>query len=181
MDQSPLFLAVAGNQKEIVKQLLEQGVADVQSEEICDDVTCPHYTYDSEVQDRPEFVHSLLNFGLKECDDDMVILLLQYEVDVHTRGYRDNSVLHYAMYRQAANAEIFRLLIDRGAEIDARNDDDRTPLIVACKTGNHVAIDILLAAGADIQAQDGFGKTAMGYAIELGHSEIVIMLSGYRI
>ncbi|KAL6720887.1 hypothetical protein ACLMJK_002812 [Lecanora helva] len=50
-----------------------------------------------------------------------------------------------------------RLLLDRGANIEARTPSNGTPLICACE-GNHEAIvDFLLTRGADVNVSDEFG------------------------
>lgn len=60
------------------------------------------------------------------------------------------------------------MLINAGADVNARDSVERTPLIAAAYYGN-TSPDIytmLIEAGADINAVDYFGRTALSYAIE---------------
>jgi ankyrin repeat protein len=45
-------------------------------------------------------------------------------------------------------------LVDGGAEVDARDDANRTPLAVAAWQGNADAVEALLSRGADVDARD---------------------------
>jgi len=57
------------------------------------------------------------------------------------------------------DAEILQLLIDKGAEVDARDDRGRTALFFA-PVGSQ-SFECLLAAGADIHAHDHEGNTIL--------------------
>lgn len=54
-----------------------------------------------------------------------------------------------------------KLLLDRGADIDARDDDGETPLMVAAAFGRTGTAEILLERGAQIEARDNDGNTAL--------------------
>ena len=61
--------------------------------------------------------------------------------------------------RAAYNGEeamVLRLL-DKGANIEARNPSNGTPLICACERQHEGVVDILLLSGADVHAEDDFG------------------------
>ena len=74
--------------------------------------------------------------------------------------------------------EVKRLL-ERGAEIDARNGDSRTPLHAACYDGHLEVVRLLLSGGAKIGARDNDGETPLHRASRSGHSEVVVeLLSG---
>ena len=67
-------------------------------------------------------------------------------------------------------AENVRLLIARGAQVDARDEGGATPLHLAAQFGNEGVARALIAAGADINAHDnglgldGPGLTPLDYA-----------------
>lgn len=58
-------------------------------------------------------------------------------------------------------AGIVQPLLDAGAVVDARAEDKSTPLMAAVSNGHGEIIDLLAAAGADINAETQNGLTAL--------------------
>src|SRR5437763_940845 len=73
-------------------------------------------------------------------------------------------------------AEVTRLLLERGADIQPRDRWGRTPLMVAAKAGNKEMVELLLGWEADVNARDQRGYTALMYAAWKGHADIVRVL-----
>jgi ankyrin repeat protein len=68
-------------------------------------------------------------------------------------------------------------LLNHGAEIDARDRDQRaTPLERAASWGRKDVVELLLARGANPAVKDRDGKTALDLAIANGQSDIVSVL-----
>jgi hypothetical protein len=63
--------------------------------------------------------------------------------------------------------EILKLILDRGAMVNARDKDGTTALMEAVVARSHEAIKLLLAYGADPAPKDKFHKTALDWANEL--------------
>ncbi len=64
------------------------------------------------------------------------------------------------------NPEVIRALLDAGANIEALDDDGRTPLLwAAAETMNPEILQLLLARGARIEAKDSEGQTALMLAV----------------
>jgi uncharacterized protein len=61
----------------------------------------------------------------------------------------------------ANSVEKTKLLVARGANPNVTGDDGLTPLIAAADRGDTQIIEALLNAGADVNAQDGNGNTAL--------------------
>jgi ankyrin repeat protein len=76
---------------------------------------------------------------------------------------------------EAGRRQCVAFLLERGAEVDARDRDGRTALIYATRAGDLEAVHLLVEAGAYIVMRDRFHKTALLYAAE-GHRAILIYL-----
>ena len=72
------------------------------------------------------------------------------------------------------NAEMIALLVSKGAEIDATDDYDRTPLHYA--SDNLITLGALLGAGAEINARDETGETPLMHMVRFGTAEAVTFL-----
>ncbi|MBP9712457.1 MAG: ankyrin repeat domain-containing protein [Sterolibacterium sp.] len=80
------------------------------------------------------------------------------------------SALHYAAF--ANQPEISRLLIERGAEINARAPNGSTVLMMAAREGHEELTRQLLAAGADPKAVNERGESALIWAMRYEHYSI---------
>ena len=67
-------------------------------------------------------------------------------------------------------------LLDRGAQINAKDKDGATPLQHASMYGHKVVVRLLLAKKADVNARDNNGETALMLASKDGYREVVQML-----
>jgi ankyrin repeat protein len=61
------------------------------------------------------------------------------------------------------------MLIQFGADIDARSEQGETPLIRAAGSGKYELAKILIEHGADIQVRPEHGKTALEKAKDHGY------------
>jgi ankyrin repeat protein len=66
-----------------------------------------------------------------------------------------------------------RAELQKNVPVDARLDDNLTPLHVAALFNEVGAVEVLLAAGADVSLADCEGNTALHMAAFLGHTEVV--------
>jgi ankyrin repeat protein len=72
--------------------------------------------------------------------------------------------------------DLVRMLLDAGADPNARSASGGTPLHTAAFTGNARVAEMLLAAGADAQARDGKGSVPLDHARDHGHAEVAALL-----
>lgn len=76
------------------------------------------------------------------------------------------------------DAETLEKLLAKGVPADATNDlMGRTPLIVAAMSGHVPLVRILLARGANVNATDMEGWTALRYARGFGYTDIAELLA----
>jgi cytohesin len=80
-----------------------------------------------------------------------------------TPGPLDNELADAAFICDLARV---RDLLARGADVDARNDEGRPPLVSAVLGGSLPLLDLLLAHGADVDARDPHGWTPLHYAAQ---------------
>ena len=71
---------------------------------------------------------------------------------------------------------LIRLLIENGAEINAKNALGSTPIMTASRNGNVESVRILLAGKADVNVRNKEGETAVRLAMEESHQEIIDLL-----
>ncbi len=71
----------------------------------------------------------------------------------------------------AQNLDIARLLLEHGADANARQGEDFTPLHAAAQNGQIEMIHLLLEHGADPAVRSANGKTPYDLAIEAGHMD----------
>ncbi|KAF3058835.1 Ankyrin repeat domain-containing protein 50 [Trichoderma lentiforme] len=74
------------------------------------------------------------------------------------------------------NEAIVRLLLDRGAQIEAADKNSRTPLSYAAWNGSEAIIQLLLDRGAQIESADKDGRTPLSYAAQFSNKAIVQLL-----
>ncbi len=76
--------------------------------------------------------------------------------------------------------ELARLLILKGADIEARDKDGQTPLWKACSDANVDISELLISNGADVNAQDNRGWTPLrqvhGQCLTTGNTAICDLL-----
>ena len=74
------------------------------------------------------------------------------------------------------HAEVAMALMERGADIDARNRDQSTPLHEACRKGIKEVALALVEKGVDIDGRDDYQRTPLHYACRNGHVEVAMAL-----
>ena len=114
-----------------------------------------------------------LSVSVQRSDFEMTELLLDY-TPYFSRDYLGNSELFYAIQNQ--DTAIVRLLVERGADVNAKNNSLKTPLMVAASTGNVEIVKYLIDNKADINILDSYNYNALCYAINSENAELVKLL-----
>ncbi len=92
---------------------------------------------------------------------EVLPLLVAAGLDVNANGPEGDGILHLLLKQRAALEWFLQTLLDAGLDIDQRDADGNTPLILAASMGAFDEIEMLLKAGASTAATNREGKTAL--------------------
>ena len=118
---------------------------------------------------------TLIRQALSDECEDTVLLLLKYGANIRNTDGTTISKWCYNMPR------VMRELIKRGMRgDDIVRDDNMTFLMEAAWNKDAETVQSLLELGANIDAKDDNGMTALDYAIQEGAQDIVTLLKSYK-
>jgi ankyrin repeat protein len=89
-----------------------------------------------------------------------------------------NPPLYYASL--AGLQRSVKILLDSGADVDARARDGGTALTLAAENGHEAVVRLLLEYRADVNAEARYGGTALTWAAKNGHEAVVRLLLKHR-
>jgi ankyrin repeat protein len=120
-------------------------------------------------------LHWIALFGLCDIAEQFLHTI---EVDtvrtVNTRDSWGRCPLAYAA--EYGHYELARLLLDKGADVDAQGGYLGNALQVASYEGHEVVVRLLLEKGANVNAQGGLYGGALRAASSIGHEAVVRLL-----
>ncbi len=100
--------------------------------------------------------------GCKNAETSVIEDLIQKGADVRHKSDKDGyTSLHDAC--MSGTPDVVKLLIDKGADVNAADKKGTTPLMLAVKSNSIPKVEILLERGADIHLLDKKKKTAKSY------------------
>jgi ankyrin repeat protein len=108
-------------------------------------------------------------FGGVECA--RVLVERGADVDAHGRGWMTGTPLNSAA--AGRHADVARLLLDRGADPNARQGSGWTPVHSAAQNGDPDMVVLLLAHGADPAATNDDGATVLSMAEQSGNEDVI--------
>ncbi|MDD9901153.1 MAG: ankyrin repeat domain-containing protein [Alphaproteobacteria bacterium] len=118
---------------------------------------------------------SLIDYAMKRDIPEIIIAIINSDIDVNMQC-RDGKTLLMNTASLSKSIDTTLALIEKGADIHARNEKGETAIICAARTSHTDAILALIKSGADVNAQDNDGKTALMYAADNGHTPTILAL-----
>ena len=70
-----------------------------------------------------------------------------------------------------------RDLLDRGADVDARDRYGQTALMIAAHAGHREVVEALIAHGANLNTTAKYGLSALMLTLVAGHAEVARLLA----
>lgn len=119
-----------------------------------------------------------LHLAVLNADEAMVKQLLQKGIHINSQDKLGNTALMMALetvWYEKKNPQgkvLAKLLIDAGAELDIKDKDENTPLLLAVRHNDLEMVCYLVEKGASLDIHDESLKTAIYWAAEGGHEEI---------
>ena len=106
----------------------------------------------------------------EERHEDAIYILLKAGSDTNISNNSDETCLMYAADRECSK-EVLQALIDHGANVNAKDKDNHTALIMACAKRHEDAIRVLLKAGSDTNIAEINGSTCLMGAVTVDCSK----------
>ena len=103
----------------------------------------------------------------------LILSLCLVFVSVASAGELEDKLMNEAIN---GHADAVRALIEKGANINAKDSDGWTPLMQAAYYGYANVVQVLIERGADVNARDRSGETALNKAEAHHKAEIVSIL-----
>ncbi|GFR03461.1 ANK_REP_REGION domain-containing protein [Trichonephila clavata] len=111
--------------------------------------------------------NSPLHFAVAHFRQPVVDAFLKLKADVNVKNCHGNNVLHQCVL--CHNLHTIRKILqskDYTADIDAKNNDDETPLMLAVKSGDYEIVKELLSFGASVLIPDKHGSSLLHAALK---------------
>ncbi|MFA5927822.1 MAG: ankyrin repeat domain-containing protein [Candidatus Margulisiibacteriota bacterium] len=157
--ETALVLATADGHKEMIDYLLANGA----------DVNLPG----------GDNITPLMN-AVKNNDVALTERLIALGAEINALDGNNNTAFYYCAYTSKrapqGSAEIARILLDKGVNIDQRFEYEQTLLIEAAKNNCLDLVQLLLARGAQVNLKRDHGWTALMMAASYGRTEMVRLL-----
>jgi ankyrin repeat protein len=113
--------------------------------------------------------------ALHHTHSEVVALLVRRGIDVNSA----QSPSGYSLLMQACergSVDMCKALIDLGADMNMKNSEGDTALLIATSLNHSDVVALLIAHGANVHCSDTHGHTTLRYACRLGNCTVVQLL-----
>jgi uncharacterized protein len=125
----------------------------------------------SNVLNKNKYGETAIAFGSLRGHFGIVRRLIAAGVPPEGSGW---SALQYAAF--GGHAEVVRLLVTKGANLNAVAPNGLTPLMLAAKNGYPDVVKVLIQAGANRDLLDPKGSSALEIAIRAGNADVADLM-----
>jgi ankyrin repeat protein len=181
--ETPLYMAVENEHLEIVKQLLDHG-ANIEVEDHVGNVPLHNAVYNrdepilnlllskgADMEKTDRMGRTIAHIAVETEQLDLFLSLMVRGADTRASDIWGQTITHYA----AANG--LETIVDRGLDYTEREDNfGKTALHIAADAGQPGVVEVLLRAGANIEARSISDQTPLYYAAAAGHASVVQQL-----
>lgn len=144
---------------------------------IANEIIAPQCTPESFLEKINEFTNKIVSeykyeiilmIAIIHCNVPLCQLLLSLNLFKNINCiYQDYTILTLAAIYLRGKSEIFKILLEKGADVNMKNGYQNTPLIYAAKYNNNVVAKILIDYGANLDLVNDNGDTALIVAASL--------------
>ncbi|XP_063906156.1 ankyrin-3-like [Zophobas morio] len=114
-----------------------------------------------------KYGETVLQFACLKGDQEIVEMALEHNASVNISNEGLSNALHYASRSWWNNRDVIKLLIKKGIDVNAQNENGTTALQLACGNGDLEITKMLFEFGACINIVDKQNHTALNYASNL--------------
>jgi len=97
--------------------------------------------------------------------------LIDAKADVNARKYRNRTPLHYCA--DYGSPELCAILLANGADIEARDDNQDTPLTLSARRNTYLTLDLLVEKKADQNAHGLLDRTALEWSMTISEGKAI--------
>ncbi|XP_060244309.1 putative ankyrin repeat domain-containing protein 19 [Meriones unguiculatus] len=112
--------------------------------------------------------------AVQSWEEEIVCFLLEHHANPHIKDGRGNTALHYAVY--AGNSATAARLLQYGADIEERTQDNLTPLLLALRENRLKMAQFLVKMEASVHAVDSQRRNSLMYAVRCDSPVMVNLL-----